>query len=555
MDPGTALAVVSLSFQVFAGCVQGFVLLTEAQNLGKDASYLSTMLELEEYRFVHWAEAVGLLAEPQPKLHPRLNQALAAQLMAQLEKLISEPVQKLRDRYGLRLSAEPPASFSSQSGDAKSGTAQGVLSQALASETRRKILAKAGLIQKNISWPKRLWWAAVDKERLHQMLKRVLHQVISLCSEQEKLKDLRQALHIRQIGTAQESYDLIEITAGLKACRLDDTLGTKGSMNNDVNRTQLGRVMKLHPHLLANYQSQTKDSLSGTATYDGQRVWVEHKVVSRALRRKLASRVERLSELLSQPEDTDFLTLNCLGYFESSDRFVLVYAFPRENAAETGTDPVSLLDLLRSSTLKPTVTQRMRIACDLCKTILAIHTSGWLHKDIRAENIIFFPVSSSPEALTASKPYLTGFFFSRLDSPTEISEKPDGFDLFRDIYTFPGYIEDPEEDIAFSKRLDLYALSCILIEIAEWRPLKHLVRKCIEHHEPQTKILEKVRDWIKENEIENGMVAFRMGEKYALAVSKIFHQTQLVTEGSTSPRDEDTNTLLDVVHELEICRI
>lgn len=108
MDPGTALAVVSLSFQVFAGCVQGFVLLTEAHNLGEDASYLSTMLELEEYRFMQWAEAVGLLAEPQPTLHPRLNQALAAQLMTQLERLISKPVQKLRDRYGLKLSADPP---------------------------------------------------------------------------------------------------------------------------------------------------------------------------------------------------------------------------------------------------------------------------------------------------------------------------------------------------------------------------------------------------------------------------------------------------------------
>jgi len=582
MDPGTALAVVSLSFQVFAGCVQGFVLLTEAHNLGEDASYLSTMLELEEYRFMQWAEAVGLLAEPQPTLHPRLNQALAAQLMTQLERLISKPVQKLIDRYGLKLSADPPASFSNRSGEANGETAPGIISQTMAPETRRKILARAGLIQKSNSWPKRLWWAAVDKEKLQQLvndisnivgglwallepiqqseatdvLNRVLHRVISLCGEREALKDLRRALLDRQVGAAHESYDLIEITAGLKVCRLDDTLGLKGSTNNDGDRVRVQRGMKLHPHLLRNYQSQSTDSLSGTATYDGQRVWVEHKFVSRALRGKLVSRVERLSELLSQPKDTYFLTLKCLGYFEDLDRFVLVYSFPEERVAATETDPVSLLDLLRSATLKPTVSQRMRIACDLCKTILTIHTSGWLHKDIRSENIIFFlPASSRSEALSTCKPYLTGFFFSRLDSPTEISERPGGLNLARDIYAFPGYVKDPDEAIAFSKRLDLYALSCVLIEIAEWRPLKHLVRKCVEDSEQYAKVLEKVRDWIKENEIENGMLGFRMGDKYALAVSKIFDQTQPVAETSTSPGYEDSTTLWDIVHELGRCRI
>lgn len=33
LDPGTALAVVSLTFQAFAGCVKGFVLLSTAHNL------------------------------------------------------------------------------------------------------------------------------------------------------------------------------------------------------------------------------------------------------------------------------------------------------------------------------------------------------------------------------------------------------------------------------------------------------------------------------------------------------------------------------------------
>jgi Prion-inhibition and propagation len=83
MDPGTALAIVSLSFYVFGGCVKGFIVLSEAHNLGQDASFLRTMLNLEEYRFTQWAKTVGLTG-PDATLKPRLNQTSAAELMGQL---------------------------------------------------------------------------------------------------------------------------------------------------------------------------------------------------------------------------------------------------------------------------------------------------------------------------------------------------------------------------------------------------------------------------------------------------------------------------------------
>jgi hypothetical protein len=61
MDPSTALAVVSLSFQVFGGIIKGFTLLSKAHNLGRDATLLQTMLCVEESRFIQWARAVELL--------------------------------------------------------------------------------------------------------------------------------------------------------------------------------------------------------------------------------------------------------------------------------------------------------------------------------------------------------------------------------------------------------------------------------------------------------------------------------------------------------------
>ncbi|KFX94450.1 hypothetical protein V490_04350 [Pseudogymnoascus sp. VKM F-3557] len=63
MDPGTVLAITSLGFQVFAGCIRGFVLESTAQNLGPDASLLRTQLGLAEWHFMQWAEKVGLISK------------------------------------------------------------------------------------------------------------------------------------------------------------------------------------------------------------------------------------------------------------------------------------------------------------------------------------------------------------------------------------------------------------------------------------------------------------------------------------------------------------
>lgn len=80
---GIALSVASLSFQVFAGCVKGFVLPSSTQKFGNDASFLRTMLNMEEYRFVQWVDKVGLTS-PDGKMLPLINQALADELMVQL---------------------------------------------------------------------------------------------------------------------------------------------------------------------------------------------------------------------------------------------------------------------------------------------------------------------------------------------------------------------------------------------------------------------------------------------------------------------------------------
>src|SRR5208282_5911867 len=103
------------------------------------------------------------------------------------------------------------------------------------------------------------------------------------------------------------------------------------------------------------------------------------------------------------------------------------------------------------------------------------HRAGWLHKDLRSENVLFFlPRENSnikaPES-KISNPILVGFSFARFASPSEISEQPSA-DPKRDIYRHPSAMGEPS--VSFNSTVDVYSLGTILVEIAEWRALKHI---------------------------------------------------------------------------------
>jgi hypothetical protein len=165
MDPGTVLAITSLGFQVFAGCIRGFVLLSTAQNLGPDASLLRTQLGLEEWHFMQWAEKVGLISKDRKfesgkveEMDPRINEKLALKLMAELEALLARD--KIRSRYNMDLVVERPAEavIDGKEDESPEGKdAQGVLRGIISNEVRAEILARVKLIQSKNHLPKRLW--------------------------------------------------------------------------------------------------------------------------------------------------------------------------------------------------------------------------------------------------------------------------------------------------------------------------------------------------------------------------------------------------------------
>lgn len=602
MEAGTALAVVSLTFQTFAGCVQGFVLLSDAHNLGKDASLLRTMLNLEEYHFIQWAKKVGLL-EPEAKLDPRLNQALAVELMGQLKIFLG--TNKLRERYKLELVVDRPATCNvvDTNADNDAGAAQGILAQAVSNETRGEILARANLIQSKNLLPKRLWWAAVDKSKFEklvrdvrtvvqgfwalldplqqdevmQRIQQVLSVVIEVSQDVKGLRDLKEALMESKERAGKDTVPLAT-AAGFKAIRLqiDDSNGSKSvpdalkpaekqyqrPSTDDVPSHRQIILPPLTRHLLTDYIAKPSNPCIGTALYTGKPVLVEHKSVGPKMKAKLKSRAENLAVLLSTPKDDSFLTLHCLGFFEDGDCFVFVYAYPTGSPSSTGIShptskpqPVSLLDLLCDPTIRPSVTARLNLALNISHTLLTFHTAGWLHKDIRSENILFFPSSSPSENTSTAKlmerPYLTGFAFARFDSPSEMSEQPSPdpqSDIYRH-YQALGVGSKP-----YSKYMDLYSLGLIMLEISEWRPLKDLVSKHVDVTKQRVNVpLSKIQElgpWLVGKKVDSGRVEFRMGEVFGRAVARSLRACK--AEGIPRP-EEEREILHENVRSLERC--
>jgi hypothetical protein len=137
---------------------------------------------------------------------------------------------------------------------------------------------------------------------------------------------------------------------------------------------------------------------------------------------------------------------------------------------------MSLTDVLALNTMTPSLNDRIGLSIALVETILQLHTSGWLHKGVRSDNILFFPQKESGADIT--RPFLEGYEYARADNPSDMTESP-ALQQEANLYRHPALLRRDRE--SFRKAFDLYALGCVLIEIGLWSGLTtvllHFLRK------------------------------------------------------------------------------
>jgi serine/threonine protein kinase len=269
-----------------------------------------------------------------------------------------------------------------------------------------------------------------------------------------------------------------------------------------------------------------KDSTRGLAVYDGDKVFIEWKSTTPAMRSKLLPRAEKLAALLNIRKAKTFQSLTCRGLLEDDQKLGFVYHNPL--TSQPLDEPKSLHDLFSADDrIKlPSLSDRIRLALRVAQVVRNFHHTGWLHKGLRSDNILFFNVSDVGDAVHDTDLVLAGFNFARLDPPTEISEQPSA-NLNYDIYRHPEALEEPS--VSFSELMDVYSLGTILLEIAEWKPLRYLVKSVVDRHAGKVPLndLTKIREFLLSREDNSGTSNLRRktGDIYASACTMCLNET------------------------------
>ena len=146
----------------------------------------------------------------------------------------------------------------------------------------------------------------------------------------------------------------------------------------------------------------------------------------------------------------------------------------------------SLRQILDHSSM-PSMNRRLSLAVMLLENLLNLHTSGWLHKEFRSDNVILVRKlnhtrEDTSDELSLYSVYIAGYIHSRVDSPGEMTE-PLNSELDADLYRHPSLLCDSRH--SYHKTLDIFALGCTHLEIGLWSSLRRVL-ECHTHARSNT---------------------------------------------------------------------
>ena len=191
--------------------------------------------------------------------------------------------------------------------------------------------------------------------------------------------------------------------------------------------------------------------------------------------------------LCAQPRPRNLRMLTCKGIFKDSEsqRYGIVYQLPK-HLQHVGKQLVEgQLDRRLPTNLARLLAQPIRdlgyrfdLARKLVESVIAMHASGWLHKNIQPNSILFFPIISttgdgprSTGEMDYEQPYLMGCNFSRPsdevhDGVVPSRETVDHNAIELTPYQHPDKVTDPK--IRYRHSYDVHSLGIVLLELGLW---------------------------------------------------------------------------------------
>ncbi|KAJ4349867.1 uncharacterized protein N0V89_008486 [Didymosphaeria variabile] len=217
-----ALAAVSLTFQVFSGCIQGYELITDAKHMPSDCQYLRVRLKTEQYRLLDWADVVRLDETDDNLLISNSSKGLLLDVLDQQRRLLhqfgrlDEKYKKLSkpllvdyvEEHDGRL-PEPPAYAPADD----SPTVRRV-----DSEFRTRFPQSQVLLKKSVDWakkstkvPRKLKWATFDRTKIEGL-------VLKLTSFNDFMRDMLNSAQLESLFVKQErtEFQIMQLNSSIQ---------------------------------------------------------------------------------------------------------------------------------------------------------------------------------------------------------------------------------------------------------------------------------------------------------------------------------------------------
>lgn len=342
-------------------------------------------------------------------------------------------------------------------------------------------------------------------------------------------------------ATAQHSIDEQGAEIVAPAGTIVQSLHASTLQTSPDNVNQYLRDIDSKTRTLAQYEAESHTkNVTGTET-----VLIEWKDVdtSNPFLALIANRIDALANLLSVNtiKPSDFRVLDCVGYFHDvyHSRYGLLFRLPPFAAPNL---PATLNDILaRQSSLRlPELGDRFALAQAISQSILRLHDCGWVHRGLRASNILIFKSRTDTASFMLRKPLIVGFTYSRPNDPKEstleYSKPSDENDLYHhpDILRSNPFMQGSQKYLRYEQRHDLFSLGIVLLEIGLWDQAKAFKKP---KYTPE-KFLEKlVTAYVP-------LLGHRMGATYRDVVLELLTGSENV---NSSCQDSKTNTQPDGV--------
>lgn len=508
------VGVVALSLTCFHGCVKGLVVLSKAKYYNRDVLDVKLRTELTLQALTTWADEAGLTQEPPTLFMSADNATLVPGILGQLETLLSDLV-RIRIKYGLEL--QPTDEDMEVFGD----------TDAMQRPKSTKLADAAIFRMRKEPW-KRLKWITLDDKKFDRLLEKAKTYIGELerfleQAKQERRDRLLELCFRDAILNAHGPRELAIIgkeygqssssTAVAAAAKLKQTRLSLGLLDPQFEGAALQsshcapstviaskastpppKDMKLSMRCLTLSRKARSQPRRTLALYENKIVLLEWKNVPIMTDPTIAKRVNQVAAFL-QDLGLAFNGLQCRGFVKDrvDSRYGYIFDLPEEfnrtaiAGVSTTLDTAVLDSLPEVRPLRqmfdisgtPSLNKRLSLAATLLDTLLNLHTSGWLHKELQSDNIIFIRKATCDMSddscsgdISTYSVFISGYVYSRLDNPDEQTESMKT-QTEADLYRHPFLLSEVRK--SYSKSLDIFSVGCTLLEIGLWSSLRQIL--------------------------------------------------------------------------------